>query len=131
MIAVGAEQLDNVGHLATGFMLVFVRVGALLMGTPVFRSTGMPTKIRLMLALIVSAIQAVRSRNFLGHGAAMARAYAIGQGASTQTFLGIGWMVVYGEESSGLSRDVLMTAGWLEAPDVMRLEKPEPVSVRK
>lgn len=56
MIVVGAEQLEHAGRLTTGFMLVFVRVGALLMATPMFRSTGMPTKIRLMLALSVSAM---------------------------------------------------------------------------
>ena len=65
-----------------------------------------------MVALIVSAVIAIRSRNILGHGTAMLRAYAIGQGASTQAFLGIGWMVAFGTEPLGQLRDVMMVFAW-------------------
>lgn len=65
-----------------------------------------------MVGLILWAVIAIRSRNILGHGAAMLRAYAIGQGASTQTFLGIGWIVVFGTEALGPLRDGMMVAAW-------------------
>lgn len=65
-----------------------------------------------MVGLIVWAIHAARSRNILGHGAHMLRAYAIGQGASTQAVLGIGWLVVAGTEATGVSREVLMVGSW-------------------
>lgn len=65
-----------------------------------------------MVGLIVWAIIAIRSRNFLGHSAAMLRAYAIGQGASTQAFLGISWMVAFGTEPLGPLRDVIMVMAW-------------------
>ncbi len=65
-----------------------------------------------MVFMIVSAVIAIRSRNVLGHGAAMIRAYAIGQGASTQAVFGMVWMVACGSEVSGLERDVLMISSW-------------------
>ena len=43
----------------------------------------------------------------------MLRAYAIGQGASTQTFLGIGWMIFTGVELLGTLRDLQMIFAWL------------------
>lgn len=65
-----------------------------------------------MIGLISWAVIAVRSGNVSGHGAAMLRAYAIAQGASTQAFLGIGWMVVFGAELMGPWRDVMMVSAW-------------------
>ena len=65
-----------------------------------------------MAALIIWAVIAVRSRSIQGHGSAMLRAYAIAQGASTQAFLGIGWMVAFGTEPQGLLRDVIMVSAW-------------------
>ena len=65
-----------------------------------------------MAGLIVWALVAIRSRNILRHAAAMLRAYAIGQGASTQAFLGISWMVAFGTEPLGPQRDVLMIFAW-------------------
>ena len=65
-----------------------------------------------MVGLILWAVIAIRSRNILGHRAAMLRAYAIGQGASTQTFLGIGWIVIFGSEALGPLRDGMMVAAW-------------------
>ncbi len=65
-----------------------------------------------MIGLIMWAVVAVRSGNFLGHSSAMLRAYAIGQGASTQAFLGIGWIAVVGTEASGPWRDVMMVSAW-------------------
>ena len=65
-----------------------------------------------MIGLIVWAVIAVRSRNIVGHSAAMLRAYAIGQGASTQAFLGIGWMVAFGTEPLGPLRDIMMVFAW-------------------
>lgn len=65
-----------------------------------------------MCGLIIWAVISVRSRNVRPHGSAMIRAYAIAQGASTQTFLGIGWIVAVGTELQGPLRDVVMVAAW-------------------
>lgn len=66
----------------------------------------------LMIGLIGWAVIAIRSRNIFRHGAAMLRAYAIGQGASTQAVLGIGWMIIAGTEPQGALRDGLMVSAW-------------------
>lgn len=66
-----------------------------------------------MLVWIVYGITAIRNRNMDSHRASMMRAYALGQGASTQAFLGITWMLISGAETTGFLRDVLMTAAWL------------------
>ncbi len=65
-----------------------------------------------MCGFIVWAVIFIRSRNVRAHGSAMIRAYAIAQGASTQAFLGIGWMIVVGAEPQGLLRDVIMILAW-------------------
>lgn len=65
-----------------------------------------------MFVLIVWAVIAVRSRNISGHRASMLRAYAIGQGASTQTMLGIGGVVFLETELVGPARDTMMVAAW-------------------
>ncbi len=67
----------------------------------------------LMIGLIGWAVVAVRARDFNRHGTLMLRAYAIGQGASTQALLGIGWIVIFGAEPAGLLRDVFMVFCWL------------------
>lgn len=65
-----------------------------------------------MIASIGWAVLAIRARNLVQHRAFMLRAYAIGQGASTQAVLGLGWMVLVGEEPQGLARDSLMVCAW-------------------
>ena len=66
-----------------------------------------------MVLLIVWAVIAIRSRDRFRHTASMLRAYAIGQGASTQTVLGIAWIVFAGSEASGSMRDVIMISAWI------------------
>lgn len=66
-----------------------------------------------MLALIVWALVAVRCGNIAGHYAAMLRAYAIGQGASTQTALFIIAMTILGSPPLGVQRDILMVSAWV------------------
>jgi len=66
-----------------------------------------------MVSLIGCAVFAIRSRNIFLHGASIVRAYAIGQGASTQTFLGIGWILVIGTEPLGSLRDGMMVFAWV------------------
>lgn len=66
----------------------------------------------LMIGFIVWSVLAIRSHKVFRHSAYMLRAYAIGQGASTQTFIGIGWMIFYGTEASGPLRDVMMVFAW-------------------
>ncbi len=65
-----------------------------------------------MFGLIMWAIIAIRSCNIIAHRAAMLRAYAIGQGASTQAMLGIGWIVAVGTEPLGPLRDAMMVLAW-------------------
>jgi uncharacterized membrane protein len=66
-----------------------------------------------MIALIIWAVIAIRSRNVFQHSASMVRAYAIAQGASTQTVLGIAWIIVFGSEAMGPLRDGLMIFAWV------------------
>lgn len=66
----------------------------------------------LMIGLIGWAVIAIKSRNVFQHSASMLRAYAIGQGASTQTFLGLGWIIVSGTEPLGPLRDNMMVFAW-------------------
>jgi hypothetical protein len=66
-----------------------------------------------MVALIAWAIVAIRSRQLAKHRAAMLRAYAIGQGASTQTALGLIAMALFDSEPLGFSRDILMVGAWV------------------
>ena len=65
-----------------------------------------------MIGLIVCAVVAARSGKIARHAAAMTRAYAIGQGASTQAVLGIAWMAAFGTEVMGPWRDILMVSAW-------------------
>lgn len=65
-----------------------------------------------MLCLIALGVVAARSGHLRRHQAAMMRAYAIGQGASTQTVLGLLFLVALGQEATGLARDTLMVAAW-------------------
>ena len=67
----------------------------------------------LMIGFIIGAVIAIRSRNVFQHSAAMLRAYAIGQGASTQTFVGISWIIFAGYEATGPARDGLMIGSWV------------------
>ena len=66
-----------------------------------------------MIVLIGWAIIAIRARDRFRHTASMLRAYAIGQGASTQTVLGIAWIVFAGSEASGPMRDAIMVSAWV------------------
>jgi uncharacterized membrane protein YozB (DUF420 family) len=66
-----------------------------------------------MVGLIVWALIAIRARNIFQHSAAMLRAYAIGQGASTQAVVGIAWIIAVGSEAAGPLRDGLMIFAWV------------------
>ncbi|MFK7876335.1 MAG: DUF2306 domain-containing protein [Paracoccaceae bacterium] len=66
-----------------------------------------------MIGLIIWAVIAIKSRNFFQHSASMVRAYAIGQGASTQAVLGIAWIIAVGSEAMGPLRDGLMIFAWV------------------
>lgn len=66
-----------------------------------------------MMALIVWAVIAIRSRDRFRHTASMLRAYAIGQGASTQTVMGIAWIVFAGSVATGPVRDAIMVSAWI------------------
>lgn len=66
-----------------------------------------------MVAFISWAIVAIRSRQLAVHRAAMLRAYAIGQGASTQTALLLIAMIFMKTEPLGFARDLLMIGAWV------------------
>lgn len=66
-----------------------------------------------MIALIIWAVIAIKSRNVFQHSASMVRAYAIAQGASTQAFVGIAWIIAVGSEAMGPLRDGLMIFAWV------------------
>ncbi|MGB3242970.1 MAG: DUF2306 domain-containing protein [Sulfitobacter sp.] len=66
-----------------------------------------------MIGLIIWAVIAIRSRNVFQHSASMVRAYAIGQGASTQAVMGIAWIIAVGSEAMGPLRDGLMIFAWV------------------
>lgn len=66
-----------------------------------------------MVALIAWAVVAIRSRDVAAHRAAMLRAYAIGQGASTQTALFLVTMGLFDTDPLGFSRDLLMVGAWV------------------
>ncbi len=65
-----------------------------------------------MFGLIIWAIKLVRAGNVAKHSSAMLRAYAIGQGASTQACLGIAWVLLTGTDPTGLTRDLVMIFAW-------------------
>ncbi|MGM0930088.1 MAG: DUF2306 domain-containing protein [Actinomycetota bacterium] len=65
-----------------------------------------------MAASIVLGILAIRRRDFVAHGAWMARGYAIGIAAGTQALVSIPWFVLVGPTNE-LSRAVLLGAAWL------------------
>ena len=58
------------------------------------------------------AVDAIRRRDFVAHGAWMIRAYAIGLGAGTQVLTHLPWFLLVGRPGE-LGRTVLMGAGWV------------------
>jgi len=65
-----------------------------------------------MTAFIFLGLSAVFKKRIAQHQAWMIRAYALGQGAGTQVFISIPWLLTIGEPN-GLSRDILMTTAWM------------------
>jgi hypothetical protein len=65
-----------------------------------------------MIAAILIGWSSILRRDVARHEAFMIRAYALGQGAGTQVFVLVPWMLMTGE-SGGPTRDVLMTLAWL------------------
>jgi uncharacterized membrane protein len=66
----------------------------------------------LMAASIVTALFAIRRRDFTAHGAWMMRGYAIGLGAGTQVLTHLPWFILLGKPGE-LPRALLMGAGWV------------------
>lgn len=64
-----------------------------------------------MVASILLAWRRILERDVASHEAWMIRGYALGQGAGTQVFVLLPWMVISGQ-SGGFTRDVLMTLAW-------------------
>jgi len=66
-----------------------------------------------MIVYISIGLTTVRNKRLVLHYSSMIRAYAIGQGASTQSLLGLAWIVLLRQEPIGLTRDLMMTAAWI------------------
>jgi uncharacterized membrane protein len=66
----------------------------------------------MMAVAIVISVVAIRRRDIVRHRAWMIRAYAIGQGAGTQVFTHLPWVLVLGQPGVG-TRAVLMNAAWV------------------
>ncbi len=66
-----------------------------------------------MVAFIFLGLAAILKRDIVRHSSWMIRAYAIGQGASTQGLMIMSWIAISGGEPSGLTRDVMMTFAWI------------------
>jgi hypothetical protein len=64
-----------------------------------------------MVASLVIGWLSILWRNVARHEAFMIRAYALGQGAGTQVLVLLPWMLISGQ-STGLTRDLLMTLSW-------------------
>lgn len=65
-----------------------------------------------MIGSIVFAIDAIRRRDFISHGAWMTRAYALALGAGTQVLTHIPWFLLVDGKPGGMPRAVMMGAGW-------------------
>ncbi|MFV2197798.1 DUF2306 domain-containing protein [Nocardiopsis sp. LOL_012] len=65
-----------------------------------------------MALFLVLGFAAVRRRDIAGHRAWMVRAYAIGQGAGTQVFTHLPWVLFLGAPGE-VVRAALMGAGWV------------------
>lgn len=65
-----------------------------------------------MLMCIYLGITSVLKKKIDQHQAWMIRAYALGQGAGTQVFITIPWLLTVGEPV-GFIRDIQMTAAWV------------------
>ncbi|MDF1659701.1 MAG: DUF2306 domain-containing protein [Verrucomicrobiales bacterium] len=65
-----------------------------------------------MIASLAMGLTSILLAQISAHKAWMLRAYALGQGAGTQALIGIPWALLYGE-STGLTRDTLMTLAWI------------------
>ena len=66
-----------------------------------------------MVVFIFLGLAAILKRDIVRHSSWMIRAYAIGQGASTQGLMIMSWIAISGGEPSGLTRDVMMTFAWI------------------
>ena len=85
-----------------------------------------------MVISIVSAVDAIRRRDFVSHGAWMIRGYAIGMGAGTQVLTHVPWFLLVGQPGE-MARAVLMGAGWvinlLVAEWIIRTQQARKVAV--
>ena len=126
-ITVVAGLLSAISGLWMTFVFAFPEAlqGSLLFSVRIILSLA-------MIGLLGWAIIAVKAGSFRKHAASMLRAYAIGQGASTQAFFGIAWIVTFGIEPTGFLRDCFMVFCWvlnlLAAEALIRLfiAKPRP-----
>jgi uncharacterized membrane protein len=66
-----------------------------------------------MAAFLILGLVAIRKSEFTNHQAWMMQAYGLGMGAGTQVLTHLPWTLIVGMPDSTVTRDVLMTAGWI------------------
>jgi uncharacterized membrane protein len=66
-----------------------------------------------MIGSILLGLSFALKKKISQHKAWMVRAYALGQGAGTQVIIAIPLLLIAGEEPTGFTRDILMTAAWV------------------
>lgn len=66
----------------------------------------------LMIIFILLGLLSILKKRVSQHKSWMVRAYAIGQGAGTQSLIFLCWMIMF-DEPNGVTRDVLMTSAWV------------------
>ncbi|MDI1463177.1 DUF2306 domain-containing protein [Catellatospora sp. KI3] len=111
-------------HRAAGRVAVPLGLAAALSGLwmsvlyPDAPGDGLPVRVlrlvfgSLMAVSILLGLLAARRRDFPTHRVWMMRGYAVGQGAGTQAFTHLPWMVLVGIPTGNV-RAALMAAGWL------------------
>ncbi|MEM7568874.1 MAG: DUF2306 domain-containing protein [Pseudomonadota bacterium] len=65
-----------------------------------------------MLAFLLMGVFYARDGQIARHAGAMVCAYALGQGAATQTVLGLAWTATRSSALTGFDRDVMMASSW-------------------
>lgn len=112
-------------HRSSGYLLVVSGILSALSGLWMTQFYPFPTELQgpllygvrwivgiAMIMFIGLGLSAIFKRRITAHRAWMIRAYALGQGAGTQVFVMIPWMLLV-SEPMGLTRDLLMTFSWM------------------
>ena len=113
-------------HRVNGLMVVLAGIMSAISGLWMTHFYPLPTELQgnllywvrmvvgtAMVVFILLGLASIRNKHIVLHHSSMVRAYALGLGASTQTLLGLAWIVLLQQEPTGLTRDLMMTAAWI------------------